>query len=172
MDPQIAVCPYNHSHLIAKHKIIPHLKKCQDALRDKRKTIYCKNDLSIVFLENDQEYHFSICNFCRPNTNNDSMSNLNSSSFLSLYRVNQNDDEDDVKDKEWLVSITEPEIDLNNTTNFTQTNLMSSVPMSHTNNAHINNLDGSIWLDQSILLEMDKPQLEKSSVDKEESQFY
>ena len=168
MDPRIAVCPYNSNHILAKHKIIPHIKKCRDALRDERKIIHCKNDLSIIFLENDKEYHFSNCNFCHPYSN-DLQESISSASLMKLKRLDETFDE--VKDKEWVLNITEPEIDLNNSTNFTQSNLMSSVPVSHTNPSNPPYLDGSIWLDQSLLQEMEKPS-KNSNNEKEESLFY
>jgi hypothetical protein len=61
MDPEMAVCPYNNTHIFHKSKLIPHLNRCRHAKFSKEKLMHCKNNFAIVFLEKDKLKHFSQC---------------------------------------------------------------------------------------------------------------
>lgn len=113
-------CPYNSEHIIQSHKIHTHVKKCKDAKKDGRKLLKCQKDLSIMFLETDVDYHNSQCKYCE-SKNSNLNSNVEDSLLENLVEISG-----DNKSFHWNLDITEPVIDLNETTDIETRNISSN----------------------------------------------
>lgn len=60
----IATCPYNPSHKIAKFKLLPHVHRCKDGLKSTKKLYHCKRDSLIMFFADKKETHLQECQYC------------------------------------------------------------------------------------------------------------
>lgn len=66
---KVAICPYNSNHIFAKEKLFPHLQRCKDKIKSKKPTLFCKNDSSLRFLEENKQDHYTNCKYCASRSN-------------------------------------------------------------------------------------------------------
>jgi hypothetical protein len=87
---EVAICPYNSNHVFAKSRLFPHLQKCKDAIKSKKPTLFCKNNSSLRFFEEDKQNHYIKCKYCAPdlNSNNIDQIDKNDDSFLNNTDIN------------------------------------------------------------------------------------
>ncbi len=63
-NEDLAICPYNPSHRIAKFKLLPHVHRCKDGLKSNKKLYHCKKDSLIMFFSDKKETHLKECQYC------------------------------------------------------------------------------------------------------------
>lgn len=88
----LATCPYNPSHKIAKFKLLPHVHRCKDGLKSTKKLYHCKKDSLIMFFADKKEDHIKECHYC-DNIYNNSKSDkigLDDSNFSSILKKKPN----------------------------------------------------------------------------------
>jgi DNA-directed RNA polymerase subunit RPC12/RpoP len=73
---EVAICPYNSNHVFAKSRLFPHLQKCKDAIKSKKPTLFCKNDSSLRFFEEDKQNHYIKCKYCAPDLNSNNIDQI------------------------------------------------------------------------------------------------
>jgi len=88
----LAACPYNPSHKIAKFKLLPHVHRCKDGLKSTKKLYHCKKDSLIMFFADKKEDHTKECHYCFNiyNNLNSNANTLNNSNFSIAVKKKQN----------------------------------------------------------------------------------